>query len=104
PGKVPNDKRSAMARMPSPDFHWRVPGAVPNARHAFGMTTCNGCHAGETATTFMHISPRQAGSRSVLSAFLSKRHVMLPDPVDGTKREFDVPGARMQKLNDLLCE
>ena len=27
----------------------------PDARHNFSLTTCSGCHAGETATPFLHI-------------------------------------------------
>ena len=37
----------------------------PDARHNFSLTTCNGCHAGETATPFLHIDPQQFPGRSL---------------------------------------
>lgn len=42
-------------------------------RHLFGFGTCNGCHYAETANQLgvFHIAPRNAGSASVMSNFLS---------------------------------
>ncbi|HKI06025.1 MAG TPA: hypothetical protein VKK31_28865 [Thermoanaerobaculia bacterium] len=43
----------------------------PEARHAFSLDTCSGCHGEETATFFKHVEPRNAGVPSALSAFLT---------------------------------
>jgi cytochrome c553 len=59
------------------NFNWDGPAPVcssianPNARHNFSLNTCNGCHGAETATTFKHVQPRNAGVPSALSAFLT---------------------------------
>jgi hypothetical protein len=54
---------------------WNAPGLEPrllDARHLFSLTTCNGCHGGETKTSeFLHVAPRDVGERSVLSGFLT---------------------------------
>jgi hypothetical protein len=44
---------------------------APIERHHFGFNTCGGCHERETATPFLHVGVRPAGSPSPLSAFLS---------------------------------
>lgn len=62
------------------------------ARHMFSLQTCNGCHAGETATTFTHIDPAPFGAFSAgLSGFLTG--ISIPDRADG---------APMRTFNDLL--
>lgn len=43
----------------------------PEARHAFSLDTCSGCHGLETATGFKHVEPRNPGSASTLSTFLT---------------------------------
>lgn len=43
----------------------------PTARHLFGFSTCNGCHTVETATNFVHVTPRNAGVPSALSPFMA---------------------------------
>jgi hypothetical protein len=43
----------------------------PQARHAFSLDTCSGCHGLETATGFKQVEPRSAGSPSALSGFLT---------------------------------
>jgi len=43
----------------------------PQARHAFSLDTCSGCHGLETATGFKQVEPRFAGSPSALSGFLT---------------------------------
>lgn len=48
-------------------------------RQQFSLNTCNGCHAGETHTTFTHISPTTPlGSPAALSGFLTG--ISVPDP------------------------
>jgi hypothetical protein len=48
------------------------------ARRHFSLNTCNGCHGGETATGFTHISVRSPGVPSTLSGFLTG--IVVPDP------------------------
>ncbi len=44
----------------------------PNARFAFSVNTCSGCHgATETGTIFKMVEPRAAGAPSTLSGFLT---------------------------------
>ena len=45
---------------------------APMTRHLFGFSTCNGCHSGETQTSFVHVAPRTAGTPAALSPFLSQ--------------------------------
>jgi hypothetical protein len=43
-----------------------------NARAIFAVNTCNGCHGtAETGTTFKQVEPRNVGTASVLSGFLT---------------------------------
>ncbi|MFZ0829167.1 MAG: choice-of-anchor X domain-containing protein [Verrucomicrobiia bacterium] len=42
--------------------------AAPVRIH-FSLNTCNGCHGGETATLFTHVSPRPFGAPATLSGF-----------------------------------
>jgi hypothetical protein len=51
-------------------FTWAVPGAAEDVRHSFALSTCNGCHRGETNTSFLHVKGRQPDAPSVLSPFL----------------------------------
>lgn len=60
------------------DLNWDGPPPIctsitdPNARAAFSVNTCNGCHGRpETGTTFKQVEPRNVGSASVLSGFLT---------------------------------
>lgn len=58
------------------DLAWDGPPPVctsitnPQARHAFSLDTCSGCHGDETATRFKHVEPRLPGVASILSPFL----------------------------------
>jgi hypothetical protein len=55
----------------NPSFHWDL-AAPREARRLFSLSTCNGCHAGETATASgMHIHPRSIGEASRLSDWLA---------------------------------
>ncbi len=66
-----------------------------SARHIFSLNTCNGCHAGETNTSFTHINPASFGSPATLSGFLTGITV-----VDPAGRPSGVPTSRT--FNDLL--
>lgn len=45
--------------------------ADPEARHAFSLDTCSGCHGDETGIFFRHVAPRGPGVPSALSSFLT---------------------------------
>jgi len=90
----------AAAKVPE-DFFWRAPGVGSEVRHKFSLNTCSGCHAGETATEFVHIAPRQAGQAAALSAFLRGGTVV--DPVTQTSRTFNDLGRRSEDLASLVC-
>ncbi|MFY2558437.1 Ig-like domain-containing protein [Corallococcus terminator] len=84
-------------------FFWNAPGADPEARHRFSLNTCNGCHAGETQTTFLHVFPRSAGSASAPSPFMTSL-APTPDPVSpSTVRVFNDLGRRDDDLENLVC-
>jgi hypothetical protein len=71
-------------------------------RHIFALNTCNGCHSSETGTTFLHISPRAAGTESVLSGFLKSIN-NVRDPVDNvTLRSFNDLQRRQVDMNTRL--
>jgi hypothetical protein len=88
-----------------PGFFWNAPSLAPSqncARHSLSLNTCNGCHVGETRTSFLHISPRDQGTPSGLSGFLLGETV--PDPVDGTLYTFKDLDRRVGELNRLaIC-
>jgi hypothetical protein len=90
----------ASSKVPE-DFFWRAPSVGGEARHKFSLNTCNGCHAGETATEFTHISNRAAGQPAQLSLFL--RGGTVRDPVTLISRPFDDLGRRAQDLETLVC-
>ena len=50
---------------------WDPPGVVnPNARAAFAIQTCDGCHSVETGAHFTHVSPRAAEQVASISDWL----------------------------------
>jgi hypothetical protein len=70
----------------------------PDARHNFSLTTCSGCHAGETATPFLHIDPQQ--SPAGLSGFLTG--ITVADPCTGLTRDFADLERRRIDLENLV--
>lgn len=94
--KVPKSKETAMARIPMQEWKWTVPGASEKDRHAFAMSTCNGCHSAETKTQFVQIVPRSDGQRAELSAFLRSTKEK-PLTVDG--HTFTVQDDRLESFN-----
>jgi len=88
------------AEEPSHSSHFNPPG-VKNleVRHKFSLSTCTGCHTGETGTNFTMVKPRSFGSVSGLAKFLTGgKH---KDPVTRVPRHFDDLAARekiMMKL------
>jgi hypothetical protein len=84
------------------NFFWRAPGVDPEARHKFSLNTCNGCHAGETQTPFLHVGIRNPGQQAFLSRFLVSPGPT-PDPLTGAPRVFNDLGRRRQDLQALVC-
>ncbi len=76
------------ARVPTNTFTWNVPGVPAEVRKAFSLGTCNGCHAGETNTNFLHVARRRGGPETVLSDFVLNQ---------------DMP-FRVKELKTLVCD
>jgi hypothetical protein len=82
------------------------------ARHRVSRAACNGCHAGETGTDFVHVDPDDsipgttAALPAAISVFLSGIN-NLPDPANGTPtRNFDDLARReldIQKVAAMTC-
>jgi hypothetical protein len=87
PTPTPFRGGNSLALPPSGSFRgtfWTdtttAPIASREARFHFSLNTCNGCHAGETATVSTHISPTgMSGGAPVLSGFLTG--ITVQDPV-----------------------
>ncbi|MDI3291764.1 hypothetical protein [Polyangium sp. 15x6] len=58
------------SRVPTNTFTWQVPGVAENLRKAFSIATCNGCHAGETSTNFLHVGKSRNGPETRISNFI----------------------------------
>lgn len=91
------------------DIPWSAEGIESNeARHAFAVNTCGGCHRAETGTGFVmvgfpadHDLPRGLGRPAALAGFLTG--VEVSDPVDpSVERSFDDLERRRVDLEDLL--
>jgi hypothetical protein len=81
---------------------WNAPGDIPpELRHKFSVNTCNGCHGGETGTSFFHVFPRQPGEASQLSDFLTG--VTKRDPTTGEPRTYNELARRRQLLEQVVC-
>ena len=82
---------------------WNAPGIQnPEARHAFALNACNGCHSAETLTGFLHIGPRDVGASAPLSRFLLG--MAIPDPVTGEVRVLNDLQRRKEDLEHLACD
>ncbi|MDB4933361.1 MAG: putative lipoprotein [Labilithrix sp.] len=71
---VPSSMRTAFSTMPKADFKWSSTDANPGTLRLFGLSTCNGCHAGERGDTsvlpFAHVGVDASGA-TIVSRFLS---------------------------------
>jgi hypothetical protein len=85
------------------DFSSWNPAGVknPEARHLLAVNTCDGCHGGETSTSFLHVSNRAKGQIASLSGFLTGTTVS--DPVSGKSRTFNDLARRKTDFSSLLC-
>jgi hypothetical protein len=62
---------SSAAEAPTNSFFWNVPGVSATLQHKFSVQTCNGCHAGDTVTNFLHVGPDFVnGGAATLSDFI----------------------------------
>ena len=71
---VPASMGTAFSTMPKADFRWSSTDANPSALRLFGLSTCNGCHAGERGDTsvlpFAHVGVDASGA-TIVSRFLA---------------------------------
>ena len=70
---ITSDLRTAFSTMPRADFRWTAPSGASNVLDLFGLSTCNGCHAGHRGDTtvlpFAHVGTNEQGE-TVVSRFL----------------------------------
>jgi hypothetical protein len=95
-------------QMPTPGFFWTAPGLLPaanNQRFTASINSCNGCHARETNTPFVHVDPSTPlNTPATLSGFLTG--ITVNDPVFGNPRDFDDLARReidIQQVAALTC-
>ncbi|HKP62745.1 MAG TPA: hypothetical protein VJV78_38680 [Polyangiales bacterium] len=82
--------------------YWQAPDiSDPELRHKFSLNTCDGCHGGETFTSFFHVLPRPEGLQSRLSSFLTGSVVQ--DPETGIDRSYNELARRRQLLERDVC-
>jgi hypothetical protein len=82
------------------------------ARHLFSFGTCNGCHAGETATVFTHVKPETPiGRAAALSGFMTgnpgspDKALHVPDPGNpGAEHRFNDLERRQVDLATLVMD
>ena len=95
---------------PFVDVPWSASGIRNNeARHAFALNTCNGCHRAETGTAFLqvgfpadHALPRSLGKPATLAGFLTG--ITVADPVVPSSRHtFNDLARRKAELEALLA-
>jgi hypothetical protein len=102
------------ASQAPPGFLWQGPLPPPDARHLFGLATCNGCHTSETATAFTHIGSRPQNQRAPLSPFMAVSAAPnaagnLPAAVftfkdaTGVNRQYNEPWRRVCEMRRLLA-
>lgn len=99
PPSVPINFMAGKAQVTGgPGFFWNAPGLNSLilheswGRHRAGLAACNGCHARETNTPFVHVDPTNllgpVALPAEISGFLSG--ITVADPVNGAiSREFD---------------
>lgn len=81
---------------------WNPPGVrSTEARHLLAVNTCDGCHGGETSTSFLHVSNRGKGQVASLSGFLTG--ITVSDPVSGKSRSFADLARRKDDFATFLC-
>ncbi|HEB94145.1 MAG TPA: hypothetical protein ENI94_11895 [Gammaproteobacteria bacterium] len=103
--------RGGASTVPSSGFFWKAPGipstlAEAETRQKFSLETCNGCHAGETGTSFTHIKPGHPHEDlpANLSGFMTGIDVTDPAPPPGITiiRHFNDLERRSSDLDGLV--
>lgn len=61
---------AGSAEAPTNVFKWNVPGVSATLQQQFSVQTCNGCHAGDTGTNFLHVGADSNGGPAKLSDFV----------------------------------
>lgn len=91
---------AASIEYDSSDF-WSAPVDLSidsKAMHKLSLNTCNGCHARETGTFFVHLDPATSpGLSASLSGYLTG--IELPDPRTQEPREFGELARRGEFIN-----
>lgn len=92
--------RAGSVRNGDPGI-WRPFDVDPDAREAFAISTCNGCHSmEETGTFFQHISQDFFGFTG-MSPFMTG--VTVPDPITRQPRSFNDLLRRRTDLEAIVC-
>jgi hypothetical protein len=101
PASLDDQPFSAGALINKLDY-WSAAG-VDDAelRRKFSINTCDGCHGGETFTSFFHVLPRSAGMQSRLSSFLTG--TVVRDPRTSEERSLNELARRRQLLERSVC-
>ncbi|UQA56870.1 choice-of-anchor X domain-containing protein [Polyangium aurulentum] len=109
PREFPAGRRFQGGAAATPDnLFWSAPGVNDyELRKNFSLGTCNGCHAGETRTAFLHVVPTPFGKPAGLSAFLTGgpggEGFVVADPGGtGERTTFSDLDRRRQDLADLV--
>lgn len=83
--------RTAVSTMPRADFRWSDPRGTSQQLDLFGLSTCNGCHAGHRGDTtilpFSHIGADERGE-TVVSRFLDDPTNPLADELSFRERSL----------------
>jgi hypothetical protein len=107
---VLNPWLGAIANTPFAGFSWSAPhlDSLTNpaeTRRKFSLSTCNGCHAGETVTSFTHIGSegmRPMGAPAQISKFLSGETVTVP--VSRGTHHYEDIAERTKAMSDILSK
>lgn len=90
----------AEAPVPTSAFTWTTTvfstPVDPQALTNFSIATCSGCHAGDTQTSFTHISPRLPGAAAQISAFMRNANLFDEDDLERRQR-------MMSEALDAIC-
>jgi hypothetical protein len=69
--ELPARMLGGTTSIPKDSFRWLEGRGLPEQiRHDFAMSTCSGCHGGETVTLFTHVFPRNVSGESEISDWL----------------------------------
>lgn len=101
--------QGSKSDVPSPGHFWDVTFAPTlaqnNRRHRASLDACNGCHAGESGTFFVHVDPGDTNAQVGISGFLTG--ITINDPkISTVTRTFDDLDRReldIKRLAKIAC-